>query len=293
MTGRLAGRTAIVTGASRGLGRSIALALAAEGAAVAVAARTEEVWNDKLPGTIGETVAEIEAAGGRAVAIRADLTNRDDLPRLVDEARDALGPITVLVNNAAFTAPGRPPAPGAPTPQKKAPSVKAPVPQADWPSFVGTPVHAFRRHFEIAVFAAYELMQLVVPDMINAGGGAIVNISSIASRIPGMGPYRDFSGGVLPGYGGSKAALEHLTESAAYELQRRNIAVNALSPSEAKMTPGLSSYRMDFDKVGSNADFAEAVVRLALVDPSAVTGRTIGHREVLDGTFAPFEGARQ
>ena len=79
-------------------------------------------------------------------------------------------------------------------------------------------MHAFRRHFEIAVFAAYELMQLVVPDMINAGGGAIVNISSIASRIPGMGPYRDFSGGVLPGYGGSKAALEHLTSSAAYEL---------------------------------------------------------------------------
>ena len=293
MTGRLAGRAAIVTGASRGLGRSIALALAAEGAAVAVVARTEQVWNDKLPGTIGETVAEIEAAGGRAVAIRADLTNRDDLPRLVDEARDALGPITILVNNAAFTAPGRPPTPGAPTPQKKAPAAKAQAPQADWPPFVGTPVHAFRRHFEIAVFAAYELMQLVVPDMINAGGGAIVNISSIASRIPGMGPYRDFSGGVLPGYGGSKAALEHLTSSAAYELARRNIAVNALSPSEAMMTPGLSYYRMDFDEVGSEADFAEAVVRLALVDPDEVTGRTIGHREVLDGTFAPFGGVRR
>ena len=293
MTGRLPGRAAIVTGASRGLGRSIALALAAEGAAVAVVARTEQVWNDKLPGTIGETVAEIEAAGGRAVAIRADLTNRDDLPRLVDEARDALGPITILVNNAAFTAPGRPPTPGAPTPPKKAPAAKAQTPQADWPPFVGTPVHAFRRHFEIAVFAAYELMQLVVPDMINAGGGAVVNISSIASRIPGMGPYRDFSGGVLPGYGGSKAALEHLTSSAAYELARRNIAVNALSPSEAMMTPGLSYYRMDFDEVGSEADFAEAVVRLALVDPDEVTGRTIGHREVLDGTFAPFGGVRR
>ena len=87
MTGRLEGRAAIVTGASRGLGRAIALALAAEGAAVAVAARTEQVWNDKLPGTIGETVAEIEAAGGRAVALRADLTNRDDVARLVDWAR--------------------------------------------------------------------------------------------------------------------------------------------------------------------------------------------------------------
>ena len=118
MTGRLAGRAAIVTGASRGLGRAIALALAAEGAAVAVAGRTEEVWDERLPGTIGETVADIDAAGGRAVAIRADLTDRADIARLVDVARDALGPITLLVNNAAFTAPGRPPAPGAEVPAK-------------------------------------------------------------------------------------------------------------------------------------------------------------------------------
>lgn len=59
------------------------------------------------------------------------------------------------------------------------------------------------------------------------------------------------------------------------------------------MTPGLSYYRTDFDQVGSEEDFAEAVVRLALVDPDVVTGRTIGHREVLDGTYAPFDGARQ
>jgi 7-alpha-hydroxysteroid dehydrogenase len=62
------GRAAIVTGASRGLGRAIALALASDGAAVAVAGRTENVWDERLPGTIGETVAEIEAAGGRALA---------------------------------------------------------------------------------------------------------------------------------------------------------------------------------------------------------------------------------
>ncbi|BBZ05404.1 2-deoxy-D-gluconate 3-dehydrogenase [Mycolicibacterium chitae] len=288
MTARLEGHSAIVTGASRGLGREIALALAAEGAAVAVVARTEQVWNDKLPGTIGETVAQIEAAGGRAVAIRADLTEREDLPRLVAEAREALGPTTILVNNAAFTAPGRPPKVGEQPRPKAQRSAKTPAPSADWPPFVGTPVHAFRRHFEIAVFAAYELMQLVAPDMIEAGRGAIINISSVASRIPGSGPYEDLSGGILPGYGGSKAALEHLTSSAAYELQRRNISVNALSPSQAMMTPGLSYYRTDFDDIGSEADFAEAVVRLALVDPAQVTGRTVGHREVLDGTFTPF-----
>ena len=110
---RLEGRAAIVTGASRGLGRAIALALAAEGAAVAAGGRTEQVWDDRLPGTIGETVADIEAAGGRAVAVRADLTDRDDIARLVGVARETLGPITILINNAAFTAPGRPPVAGA------------------------------------------------------------------------------------------------------------------------------------------------------------------------------------
>lgn len=287
MTGRLAGRAAIVTGASRGLGRAIALALAAEGAAVAVAGRTEEVWDDRLPGTIGETVADIEAAGGRAVAVRADLTGRDEIARLVDSARDALGPIAILVNNAAFTAPGRPPAPGGePRPKPAKPPSGAAKP--GWPGFVSTPLHAYRRHFDIAVFAAYELMQLVCPDMIEAGGGSIINITSVASRLPGDGPYADRSGGVLPGYGGSKAALEHLTQCAAFDLTDHNIAVNALSPSKPILTPGLSYYARNFDDTASADEFARAAVELALVDPGKVTGRTIGHLQVLDGSFRPF-----
>ncbi|ASW86865.1 SDR family NAD(P)-dependent oxidoreductase [Mycobacterium intracellulare] len=287
MTGRLAGRAAIVTGASRGLGRAIALALAAEGAAVAVAGRTEEVWDDRLPGTIGETVAGIEAAGGRAVAVRADLTDRDEIARLVDSARDALGPIAILVNNAAFTAPGRPPAPGGePRPKPAKPPSGAARP--GWPGFVSTPLHAYRRHFDIAVFAAYELMQLVCPDMIEAGGGSIINITSVASRLPGDGPYADRSGGVLPGYGGSKAALEHLTQCAAFDLTDHNIAVNALSPSKPILTPGLSYYARNFDDTASADEFARAAVELALVDPGKVTGRTIGHLQVLDGSFRPF-----
>jgi 7-alpha-hydroxysteroid dehydrogenase len=290
MTRRLAGRSAIVTGASRGLGRAIALALAAEGAAVAVAGRTEAVWDERLPGTIGETVADIAAAGGRAVAVRADLTDREDVALLVAAARDALGPITILVNNAAFTAPGRPPAAGLAT--GAAPRAK-PGPKAagkpGWPGFVSTPLAAYRRHFEIAVFAAYELMQLVSPDMMEAGGGSIVNISSVASRLPGDGPYPDRSGGVLPGYGGSKAALEHLTQCAAYDLADHNIAVNALSPSMPIMTPGLAYYAKEFVDTASPDEFAQAAVELVLADPGVVTGRTIGHRQVLDRTFRPFE----
>lgn len=286
MTARLAGRTAIVTGASRGLGRATALALAAEGAAVAVVARTEQQWDDRLPGTIGETVAAIEAAGGRAVAVAADLLDRDDLPRLVAEARAALGPITILVNNAAFTAPGRPPKPDA-APRVSTPKA-APAVNADWPGFLSVPVSAYRRHFEIGVFASYELIQLVCPDMFDAGLGSIINVTSVASRVPGGGPYEDFSGGVLPGYGGSKAALEHLTSCAAFDLQRHNIAVNALAPSRPIPTPGLSYYRNEFASVAPEDEFARAAVELTMVDPNEVTGRTIGHLQVLDGSFSPF-----
>lgn len=288
MTGRLDGRAAIVTGASRGLGRAIALALAAEGAAVAVVGRTETVWDERLPGTINETVADIEAAGGRAVAIRADLLDRDDIARLVDQARDALGSITILINNAAFTAPGRPPKVGDDARPRSAKPHQGGI-KPDWPPLLGTPLAAYRRHFEIAVFAAYELIQLVSPDMIAAQGGSIINISSVASRLPGDGPYPDRGGGVLPGYGGSKAALEHLTWCAAYDLTDHNVAVNALSPSKAIMTPGLSYYGRDFAEVSTPEEFAQAAVELALVDPTVVTGRTIGHRQVLDGSFRSFE----
>ncbi|MGH3633502.1 SDR family NAD(P)-dependent oxidoreductase [Mycobacterium sp.] len=286
MTTALDGRAAIVTGASRGLGRVIALALAAEGAAVAVAGRTEQVWDERLPGTIGETVADIEAAGGRAVPIRADLLDRDDIVRLVTETRDALGPITILVNNAAFTAPGRPPKPGDDARAKSAKSASGAA-KLGWPPLLGTPLAAYRRHFEISVFAAYELMQLTCPDMIAAGFGSIINITSVASRLPGDGPYADRSGGVLPGYGGAKAALEHLTWCAAFDLQGHNIAVNALSPSKPILTPGLSYYAREFDEVSSAEEFAKAAVELALVDAGEVTGRTIGHLQVLDGSFRP------
>jgi NAD(P)-dependent dehydrogenase (short-subunit alcohol dehydrogenase family) len=288
VTGRLDGRAAIVTGASRGLGRAIALALAAEGAAVVVVGRTENVWDERLPGTINETVADIEAAGGRAVAIRADLLDREDIAHLVGEARNALGPITILINNAAFTAPGRPPKAGDDARPRSAKAQAGGV-KPGWPPLLGTPLGAYRRHFEISVFAAYELMQLVCPDMIAAHSGSIINISSVASRLPGDGPYADRSGGVLPGYGGSKAALEHLTWCAAYDLAGHNVAVNALSPSKAIMTPGLSYYARDFAEVSTPEEFAQAAVELALVDPAVVTGRTIGHQQVLDGSFRSFE----
>ena len=139
-----------------------------------------------------------------------------------------------------------------------------------------TPLAAYERHFVIGPFAAYELMQRVVPDMTEAGYGSIVNITSGASRMPGEGPYPDRSEGVLAGYGGGKAALEHLTLCAAYELADRNIAVNALAPSKAILTPGVAYYSKVFEDLAPEEDFAEATVRLALATRKSSAGRSSG-----------------
>ena len=283
--GRLSGRVAIVTGASRGIGKGIAEAFASEGAAVAVAARTEAVWDPRLPGTIHETVAEIEAAGGRAIAIRADLAKPDEVDRLVEQTRAALGPIDLLVNNAALTVPGRPPkdqsaAPG-PTPQAAPKSQKEVPANMGRGSFLNFPLKGFRLHFEIGLFASYRLMQLVLPDMIDAGRGAIVNISSQAAFIPGDGPYEKPGRPTGFAYGGNKAALHHLTQAVAFEMAPHGITVNALSPSEPVITPGNLVAAAGETDWASPEDFAEATIRLALATPDELTGQILWSEDVL------------
>ena len=98
---RLKDRVAIVTGASRGIGKGIARAYAAEGARVVVAARTDEPG--RLPGTIHETVAEIRDAGRQALAVKCDVSDDEQVRAMVKAAMDAYGRIDVLVNNAAVT----------------------------------------------------------------------------------------------------------------------------------------------------------------------------------------------
>ena len=278
---RLSGRVAIVTGASRGLGRAIAVAFGREGAAVAVVARTETQWDARLPGTIHDTLAEIEAAGGRALPVVADLARPDDVETLPDRVRAELGPVDIRVNNAALTVPGRPPAVG------EAPRVRSTDPAARRyeaklsTSFLDFPLKGYRLHFEVGVFASYRLMQLVLPDMAARAHGSIINISSLAALIPGEGPYEHTG---VPGpiaYGGNKAALEHLTQSVAIEFQAHGIGVNALSPSEPVITPGNLVAAAGETDWASPEDFAEATVRVALADPSEVNGQILWSDDVL------------
>jgi NAD(P)-dependent dehydrogenase (short-subunit alcohol dehydrogenase family) len=277
---------AIVTGSSRGLGKTIATTFAAEGAAVAVVARTEAQWDERLPGTVHDTVAEIEAVGGRAVAIAADLANPDDVDRLVAEARSALGPIDLLVNNAALTVPGRPPKPGTPASGTKAPSSPPDAPKSATfgpGSFMTFPLKGFRMHFEVGLFSTYRLMQLVLPDMLELGRGSIVNISSVAAFMPGPGPYPPREpGGLTPlAYGGNKAAMQHLTQAVAYEMAPHGIAVNALMPSVPVLSPGNLLAAAGTTDWGSPEEFAEATLQVALASPEVMTGQILYSDDVL------------
>jgi NAD(P)-dependent dehydrogenase (short-subunit alcohol dehydrogenase family) len=287
VTGRLAGRVAIVTGASRGIGKAIATAFAREGASVAVTARTVAVWDERLPGTVHETVGEIERDGGRAAAIAADLAQPDDVERVVEEAHAAFGPIDILVNNAAVTVPGRPP-----TREVSAGAASTGAPTRGTTStrtgsFLDFPLKGFRLHFEVGVFASYRLMQLTLPDMIAKGAGAIVNISSWAAFVPGGGPYERTGRPGPLAYGGNKAALHHLTQAVAVEVQAHGVAVNVLIPSEPVITPGNLIAAAGETNWASPEDFAEATVRVALADPATTTGQLLWSDDVLHPERGP------
>jgi len=275
---RLKSRIAIVTGASRGLGRAIALAMAAEGAAVAVVARTQQVWDPRMPGTIHDTVDQIRAAGGHAIAVAADLSEEDEVSRIVETVRSALGPIDILVNNAAITMGGRPPAPGEAPRAAKAVQIRAA------PSIGDFPLKAYRLHFAVNLFAAFRLMQLVLPDMYLARRGAIINVSSAAAFFPGEGPYTAAPGtAALLAYGSTKAALHNLTQAVALESQSKGVAVNVLLPSLPIPTPGSSALLAGqlITEWASPEGFAQAAIELALVSPDVRTGQILFHEDLL------------
>jgi len=208
----------LVTGSSRGIGRAIAQRLAAEGATVAVTARayqasqsTRAGATSAIPGTIDETIALIEKAGGSAFGLTADLDDAQARGGLVDAVVDRTGRIDILVNNAGF---------------------------ADYALIEDMSLETFDRTVEHYLRTPFVLTKAAVPHMRSQGGGWIVNIGSVTGVAPAR-PYRDYNktaGDVI--YASCKAALHRFTQGVAAELLDANIAVNCVGPSTAIRTPG-------------------------------------------------------
>jgi len=254
----LEGCIAVVTGASRGIGSAIAERFAVGGAAVAVTARTVEEGDHPLEGSINTTVNAIRDSGGTAIAVAADLAQPADRRRLVETIEEELGPIDVLVNNAAVT--------------------------------YFEPVDSFdERHystmFEVQVRAPFDLAQLVLPGMRARKRGWILNISSGAARHPAGPPYqRRVAGGTV--YGMCKAALERFTTGLAAEVFADNIAVNVLSPSGLVATPGVVHHGLDRNVPAASLEpvefIAEAAYMLCTGDAATLTGRATYAKPILD-----------
>jgi citronellol/citronellal dehydrogenase len=258
---RLRGRVALVTGASRGIGLAIAQLFAAEGARVACTARTLEEGDHKLfEGSLRQTVDGIRASGGEAVALPCDVSEFDNCQRLVAEVRAQLGPIDILVNNAALT---------------------YFIPIAEFP------VSKWHRSCAVNFHAPFYLSKLALEDMLPRRSGAIVNISSGAAIGPGRAPYSELvrkgRGGTL--YGAEKAALERFTQGLAAEVFDDGVSVTCVSPSQVVPTAGTLHHKlvrgMDDPRGEAPELMAKAALLLASEPCESVSGRVTYSQEIL------------
>ena len=240
------GRVAFVTGASRGIGRAMARRFAAEGASVVLCA-SRMGTHGKLEGTLEGAVSEIQSAGGKAAALAVDLSQADARSDLIARAREAFGPIDILVNNAA----------GA---------------RMTLPSQATTEERRFM--FELNVHAPVDLAQQAIPEMKTRGGGWILNISSATAVQPAV-PYRDSKRNalIIGPYGASKAALDRYTVALGHELAEHEIFVNALAPVAIVLTQGADYVR---DIARRNPDMVEPVEMMAEAALELCTGRHVG-----------------
>lgn len=245
------GKVALVTGTSRGLGKAIAQRLAAEGATVALTARTMEP-DPKYQGSLRQTLEEITDSGGEAIAIKADLSNSEERERLFGEVVDRVGAPDILVNNAAVT-------------------FLRPLDEF--------PEKRIRLMMEMHVLAPLHLTQLAIPAMRERGSGWVLNVTSVGGDLPDGPPFSDFDRSAGFGvYGTMKAALNRLTKSLAAELYDDGIAVNAAAPTNPVATPGAGT----LDLAKTDTEDIELITQTAFVlctgDPKALTGR-IAHTQ--------------
>jgi NAD(P)-dependent dehydrogenase (short-subunit alcohol dehydrogenase family) len=245
------GKVALVTGTSRGLGKAIAQRLASEGATVALTARTMDP-DPKYKGSLSETLAEIEQAGGSAIAVAADLSSAEDRERLFGEVVDRIGAPDILVNNAAVT-------------------FLRPLDEF--------PDRRVRLMMEMHVMAPLHLTQLAIPAMRERGAGWVLNVTSVGGDLPPGPPFSEFDASAGFGiYGTVKAALNRLTKSLAAELYDDGIAVNAAAPTNPVATPGAGT--LDLAKIDTEGIelITETAFMLCSGDPKTLTGR-IAHTQ--------------
>lgn len=261
LLGSMDGRVAIVTGASRGIGRHIAERFAAEGAAVALVARTVTPGTSRLPGSLDEVVEQILARGGEAVAVPADLSVPDEVETIVARATDALGPVDTLVNNAGVNFYG---------------------PALDLPP------RRYAVMYQIMVNAPLRLAQLALPGMVERGQGWVLSITSKQARHPIGPPYPEWAADGSVAYGMCKAAIDRMTTGLAAELHGTGVSVNALGTAGLVMTPGVavvSPHTPDNAPVEPDEAMAEAAVRVCSTPPAAMTGRIVYSMEFLGRPF--------
>ncbi len=257
--GKLDGQVAVITGASRGIGQTIAELFASEGAKIVCAARTVNEGDHMLEGSLSRTVQTIKDSGGEAVAVAANVSEEASCNALIEQARAHFGQVDILVNNAALN---------------------YYVPIVDYA------VNRWIRAFAVNVHGPFMLSQAVLPEMIERQRGASVNISSGAAIGPGRGPYEDQTarGGTM--YGASKAALERFTQGLAQEVSSYGgIAITALSPSRVVPTPGTVFHHlvdgMDDPRGEPPILMAQASLLLTSEPAEKVNGRVCYSQEIL------------
>ena len=257
--GKLDGKVAVVTGASRGIGFEIARLFAAEGAKVVCAARTLREGEHPLAGSLQSTVEYITKRGGEAVAATVNVSLQEDCARLIQEAHQIFGPVDVLVNNAALT---------------------YFIPVKDYS------VSRWMRSWAVNFHAPFLLTQLVLPDMIESNLGSILNISSGAAIGPGRGPYKETTGTLgSTCYGSEKAALERFSQGLAEEVYEYGISVTCLSPSKVVPTPGTIFHNLvtgASDPRGESPQLMALAALVLVTEPAnRITGRVTYSQQIL------------
>jgi len=240
---RLKGKVAVVTGASKGIGAAIAKTLAAEGAQVVVNYGSSRKEAEAL-------TSKINAAGGKAIAVQANVAKREDVKRLFAETKAAYGKVDILVNNAGVYD-------------------FRPLDQID--------EEHFRKHFDLNVLGLLFSTQEAVA-LMPESGGSVINLSSVVAKSP-------IAGSTV--YSATKGAVDTITSALAQELGPRKIRVNAVSPGPVDtegfrtMTNGDDSFanhaitQTPLGRIGTPDDVAKAVLFFASEDSAWVTGEAV------------------